>query len=122
MQTEEISFQDSMGLIERIANSSDSNRLGILLKLRAYDFLSYAEQAALDRAINNVKLGNRTENLQATVKADEMDRIAQMGIPENPEATQLLQINKYFRYVSRKNTEVDKMAEEKIHNLLAGRD
>lgn len=122
MKTEEISFQDSMGIIERIANSSDSNRLGILLKLRANDFLSYAEQSALDRAINNVKLGHRTENLQATIKADEMSRITQMGIFGNPEATQLLQINKYFRYLSRKNTEAYKMAEEKIHNLLAGRD
>lgn len=122
MQTEEISFQDSMGLIEGIANSSDSNRLGMLLKLRAYDFLSYAEQAALDSAINNVKSGRRTENLQAILKADEMARIVQMGIPGNPEATQLLHINKYVRYVSRKNTKVYKMAEEKIHRLLTGRD
>jgi hypothetical protein len=122
MKTEEISFQDSMGLIERIANSSDSNRLGILLGLRALGFLSYAEQAALDKAINNVKSGHRTEKLQASVRADEMARISQMEIPGNVEATQLLQINKYVRYVSRKNTEPYKMAEEKIRNLLAGRD
>jgi len=51
-----------------------------------------------------------------------MDRIVQMGIPGNPEATQLLYINKYIRYVSRKNTEVYKMAEEKIHRLLTGQD
>lgn len=122
MKTDEISFQDSMGLIERIANSSDPNRLNILLKLRAYDFVSYAEQAALDRAIDNVKLGRRTENLQASIKDEEMERIKQMIIPDNPEATQLLQINKYFRYISRKNTEPYRMTQEKIHNLLAGRD
>jgi hypothetical protein len=122
MKTEEISFQDSMGLIERIANSSDPQRLGVLLKLRAEAFLSYAEQAVLDKAIGNVRAGNRTENLQSSIKADEMSRIAQMGIPGNAEATQLLQLNKYFRYVSRKNTEPYRMAEEKIHNLLAGRD
>lgn len=121
MKTEDISFQDSMGLIERIANSSDSNRLSILLSLRAHDFLSYAEQAALDIAIGNVKSGHRTEKLQAVVKADEMNRIARMGIPGNPEATLLLQLNKYFRYTSRKNTEPYRMAEEKIRNLLAGR-
>jgi hypothetical protein len=46
MKTEEISFQDAMGLIERIANSSDPKRLGILLSLRGLEFLSYAEQAA----------------------------------------------------------------------------
>lgn len=122
MKTEEISFQDSMGLIERIANSSDPQRLGVLLKLRAEAFLSYAEQAALDKAIGNVRAGNRTENLQSSIKTDEMSRIAQMGIPDNAEATQLLQLNKYFRYISRKNTEPYRMAEEKIHNLLAGRD
>ena len=122
MKTEEISFQDSMGLIERIANSNDRQRLGILLKLRAESFLSYAEQAALDNAIGNVRAGNRTANLQSSIKADEMSRIAQMGIPGNAEATQLLQLNKYFRYISRKNTEPYKMAEEKIRNLLAGRD
>lgn len=122
MMTEEISFQDSMGLIERIANSNDPHRLGILLKLRAEGFLSYAEQAALDNAIGNVKAGNRTANLQSSIKADEMSRIAQMGIPGNPEATQLLQLNKYFRYISRKNTEPYKMAEKKIRDLLAGRD
>jgi hypothetical protein len=33
MKTEEISFQDSMGLVERIANSSDPKRLGILPRL-----------------------------------------------------------------------------------------
>lgn len=122
VNTEEISFQDSMGLIERIANSNDPHRLGILLKLRAEAFLSYAEQAALDNAIGNVKAGNRTANLQSSIKADEMSRIGQMGIPGNAEATQLLQLNKYFRYISRKNTEPYRMAEEKIRNLLAGRD
>lgn len=121
-KTEEISFQDAMGLIERIANSNDPQRLGILLKLRAEPFLSYAEQAALDNAIGNVRAGNRTANLQSSIKADEMSRIAQMGIPGNAEATQLLQRNKYFRYISRKNTEPYMMAEEKIRNLLAGRD
>lgn len=122
MNTEEISFQDSMGLIERIANSNDPKRLGILLKLRAEAFLSYAEQAALDNAIGNVRAGNRTANLQSSIKADEMSRIGQMGIPGNAEATQLLQLNKYFRYISRRNTEPYRMAEEKIRNLLAGRD
>lgn len=122
MNTEEISFQDSMGLIERIANSNDPKRLGILLTLRGEAFLSYAEQAALDKAIDNVKAGNRTDSLQSSVKAEELSRIAQMGIPGNSEATQLLQLNKYFRYISRKNTEPYRMAEEKIHNLLAGYD
>jgi len=122
MKTEEISFQDAMGLVERIANSSDQSRLGVLLKLRAMNFLSYAEQTALDRAIDNVKSGLRTEGLQASIRAEEMARIMQMGIAGNPEATQLLQLNKYFRFVSRKNTEPYLMAEEKIRNLLAGRD
>jgi hypothetical protein len=81
MRTEEISFQDSVGIIERIANSSDPSRLAILLKLRTADFLSYAEQAALDIAIGNVKSGNRTENIQNTVRDNELGRIAQMGIP-----------------------------------------
>jgi hypothetical protein len=122
MQTEKISFQDLIGIIERIANSSDPKRLGILLQLRAADFLSYAGQAALDIAISNVKAGNRTKDTQATVKGDELRRIAQMGIPGNADATQLLQINKYFRYISRKDTEPYKMAEAKIRNPLAGRD
>jgi hypothetical protein len=93
-----------------------------LLKLRAEAFLSYAEQAALDKAIGNVKAGNRTEGLQSSIKAEEMNRIAHMGIPGKAEATQLLQLNKYFRYISRKNTEPYRMAEEKIRNLLGGRD
>ncbi|API51110.1 hypothetical protein BMW22_05140 [Rhizobium leguminosarum] len=122
MQTEEISFQDSVGLIERIANSSDPDRLGILLKLRAHDMLSYAEQAALDIAIGNIKAGRRTTDTQAAVKGDELGRIAQMAIPGNAEATALLQINKYVRYISRKGTQPYKMAEAKIQNLLAGRD
>lgn len=119
MKTEEISFQDSMGLIERIANSNDPKRLGILLGLRAVAFLSYAEQAALDYAIGNVRAGNRTKNLQSSIKAEEMNRIAQMEIPGNSKATQLLQFSKYFRYISRKNTVAYSMAEANIHNLLA---
>jgi hypothetical protein len=122
MQTDEISFQDSMALIERIANSNDPKRLQILLKLRAEAFLSYAEQAALDKAIDNVKAGNRTENLQSAIRADEIGRIAQMVVPGNLEATRLLQLNKYVRYVSRKNTDPYRMAAEKIQNLLTGRD
>ena len=122
MKTDEISFQDSMGLIERIANSSDPKRLGILLRLRCEAFLSYAEQTALDNAIQNVKAGDRTDNLQSSIKADEMRRIAQMGIPGSAEATLLLQLNKYFRYVSRKTPEPYRIAEEKIRNLLLGRD
>lgn len=122
MKTESISFQDSMGLIERISNSNDPKRLDILLKLRAEDFLSYAEQAALDKAIENIKAGNRTEHLQSSIKAEEMRRIGQMGVPGNSEATQLLQLNKYVRYISRKDTEPYAMAEAKIRNLLMGRD
>jgi hypothetical protein len=120
MKTDEISFQDSMGIIERIASSSDPNRLGILLKLRAHDFLSYAEQAALDISINNVKAGRLTQGLQASIKADEWGRITQMGIPGDPEATFLLQFNKYARYVSRKGTQPYKMAEDKIRELVTG--
>ena len=122
MDTDGISFQDSMGLIERIANSNDPERLGILLKLRTKPFVSYAEQAALDMAIDNVKAGDRTEGLQSSVKEEEMSNIAQMAICGNVEATQLLQLNKYVRYVSRKNTEPYTMAEKKILSLLAGRD
>ena len=105
MKTDEISFQDSMGLIERIANSNDPERITTLLNLRGQGFLSYAEQAALDLAIKNVKEGNRTADLQKTIRDDEWGRISQMGFPEDLDATRLLQINKYFRYVSRKNTE-----------------
>ena len=82
MDTEEISFQDSMGLIERIANSNDPTRMGILLKLRAATFLSYAEQAALDKAIANVRAGNRTEGLQTSIREEEMGRITQMEFQE----------------------------------------
>lgn len=120
--TDELSFQDSMGLIESIANSDDPERLGILLKLRADPYVSYAEQAALDVAIDNVNAGNRTEDLQSSVSKKEWTRIAQMAIPGDVQATQLLQFNYYCRYVSRKDTEPYKMAEEKIRNLLANRD
>jgi TIR domain-containing protein len=103
MQTDVLSFQDSMGVVERIANSSDTNRLAILLKLRSLEFLSYAEQAALDLAIDNVKRGHRTEELQATIRAAEWKRLEQMGVSDgDPDKNILLRHNKYVRYISRK--------------------
>jgi hypothetical protein len=120
MRTDDISFQDSMGIVENIANSATPDRLRVLLRLRALDFLSYAEQAALDLAIENVNRNVRTKNLQETVRNLEMNRISQMTIPGNPEATRLLQLNKFFRYISRKNTEPYLKAEHAIRILLSG--
>jgi hypothetical protein len=122
LKSDTVSFQDSMGIIQNIANLSDDNRLGILLKLRTQVFISYAEQAALEKAIENVRSGLRTENLQVIIANDEKQRIMRMEIPNNAEATGLLQVNCYFRYVSRKNTEAYHVAEAKIINLLAGID
>lgn len=119
MQTTEISFRDSIGFIQRIANSSDTNRLPILLSLRALDFISYAEQAALDIAIENVKYGRRTENLEAASTLPYKETIAKMLVIGNPTATLQLQMNKYGRYITRKNTEVYLMAEAKIRELIA---
>jgi hypothetical protein len=119
MQTDDISPQDSIGLIQRIANSSDTNRLTILLKLRALDFISYAEQTALDIAIENVKYGRRTENLNEAVTLPEKARIAQMSVYGSSIGTLQLQVNKYARYVARKNSEAYTIAEAKIRELLA---
>jgi TIR domain len=118
LQTEELSFQDSVGLIERIANSWDPNRLALLLRLRGTPFLSYAEQGALDHVIENVKHGRPTQGLQEEISTAEKARISTMGIPGNPMATMILQVNKYARYVARKNTAAYKIAEAKIHEML----
>ncbi|SKC81698.1 TIR domain-containing protein [Burkholderia sp. CF099] len=117
-KTDELSFQSSMGIIERIANSNDPKRLTILLAFRARPDISYAEEAALDIAIDNAKAGNKTDKLQETVKAAELTRIANMEIPGNADATETLRMNKYFRYISRKNTEPYRMAEAKILELI----
>jgi TIR domain-containing protein len=113
-----LSFQDSMGLIEQIANSSDPKRLQYLLRLRSCDYISYAEQAALDLAIEAVKSGQRISGLQQTVRDAEWARISQMGLPGDPAATQLLRVNKYARYVSRKNSDAYVKAESYIHDMI----
>jgi len=116
--SDEITFQDSAGLIQRIANSADQNRLKVLLKLRALPQISYAEQQALDIAITNVKRGIPTENLQALAVAEERQKIAQMSILNNESATLQLQVNKYARFTSRTNSPVYQMAEANILELI----
>lgn len=119
MQTDVLSFQDSMGLLQRIANSNDTNRLAILLKLRGLEFLSYAEQDALDLAIDNVKHGRRTEKLQETIKTSEWSRIEQMSVRDNdPEKNVKLRLNKYLRYCARKGTEPYLRVEAYIRDLM----
>lgn len=115
---EEVSFETSASLIQRIANSSDFQKLKLLLKFRALPQISYAEQRALDIAIDNVKAGRITEDLQANAVRDERSKISQMGIGSNPELTRLVQINKYVRFTSRNTTEAYAMAEKKILELI----
>jgi hypothetical protein len=117
-QAEDLSWQDSAGLIERIANSRDSKRLAVLLRMRAKPEISYAEQAGLDIAIENVKRGVPTRNLQQAAVADERDKISRMEIAGNVMLTMQIRTNKYVRVVARKNTESYRMAEEKIRELI----
>lgn len=116
--TAEISFQDSAGLIERIANSRDPRRLEILLRMRAVADISYAEQKALDIAISNVRAGRVTTKLQQAATDSERAAITQMGFPGNPIVTMQIQANKYVRFVARKNTSVYNMANEKLRELI----
>lgn len=116
---DEITFESSAGLIQRIANSSDSKKLQVLLSLRAHSNMSYAEKRALDIAITNVKQGASTENLQANAVVEERAKISQMRIPGNAHATLVLQVNKYARFTSRRNSPVYGMAEKKILEMIA---
>jgi hypothetical protein len=116
---DEITFQDSAGLIERIANSHDANRLAMLLKLRALPQISYAEQQAFDIAITNVKQGIQTEALQAKSVSKERENISKMGISGNKKVTLQLQANKYARFISRKNSPVYDMAQQKILEFIS---
>ena len=111
-------FETAAGLIQRIANSSDSSRLQVLLQLRNEATLSYAEQRALDLAIDNVKRGVATVDLQARAVGPERQKISQMVIPGSAQMTQILQVNKYARFIARKNSPVYKMAEAKILELI----
>lgn len=116
---DEVSFETSAGLIQRIANSADSQRLKLLLKLRAYPNMSYAEQRALDIAIDNVKNGLQTDDLQSKSVAAERLKIMQMTIPNSQEMTMILRVNKYARFMARKNSDVYRTAEKKILELIA---
>jgi hypothetical protein len=114
---DDTSFETAAGLIQRIANSSDGRRLALLLRLRNEPNISYAEQRALDIAIDNVKEGKSTDNLQARAVAAEREKISQMGVPGSPQLTTILQLNKYARFTARKNSPVYEMAEAKILEL-----
>jgi len=116
--TADISFQDSAGLIERIANSRDPRRLEILLRLRGVADISYAEQKALDTAIANVRAGRVTTKLQQAATDDERAAIAKMGFPGNQIITMQIQANKYVRFIARKNTAAYNQANEKIRELM----
>lgn len=65
MRTEDISFQDSAGLVERIANSSDASRLALLLKLRGLSFISFAERVTLPAS--TTILANTTSSSQFAI-------------------------------------------------------
>jgi hypothetical protein len=120
-QTDDLSWRDSAGLIERVANSRDPNRLSLLLTMRGVADISYAEQAALDTAILNVRQGRATSGLLESVTQAERAKIEQMAVESGEfDATVLLQFNKYCRYIARKNTQPYLMAEAKIRELLAG--
>jgi|JI9StandDraft_2_1071091.scaffolds.fasta_scaffold32413_2 hypothetical protein len=116
---DEISFETSASLIQRIANSADGNKLKRLLLLRQNADISYAEERALDIAIDHVKRGLRIEGLQAQAVAEERAKISQMGGGSNTRATPVLQANKYARFTSRKNSAAYAMAEKAIHEIIA---
>lgn len=116
--TSELSFQDSMGYIERIANSRDPRRLEVLLRMRAVPDISYAEQKALDMSITNVKEGRPTTKLQEAAVAGEKAAIAQVMVPLNPLVTLQIQGNKYVRFVARKGTEPYATANAKLLELI----
>jgi len=116
---DEITFESSASLIQRIANSSDSKKLQVLLSLRAHSTMSYAEQRAIDIAITNVKRDALTENLQANAVLEERAKISQMRVPGDAHATLVLQVNKYARFTSRRNSPVYSMAEKKILEMIA---
>lgn len=117
---EEIPFQESAGLIQRIANSNDPKRLKLLLKLRTIKYLSYAEQDAIDIAIEAVKAGQSVFELCKKVSDAALANIQEMSVPGSPHLNKLLWVNKYSRYANRKNTEVYEKAESYIHQLLTG--
>lgn len=115
----DIAITDSVALIERLANSRDSNKLHTLLELRGRPTLAMAEHQALDIAINQVQQGKRVEKLFDSAVLPEKHRIAQMRLPGPPLLTQQLVVNKYYRFISRRDSPVHAMAQAKLLELIA---
>jgi hypothetical protein len=118
LKTEELSAQDSINIIQRIANSKDINRLKLLLELSTLDFISFAEIEAFNIAIDAVKKNIISDNLFLQVTQPEKERVSKMGVPGNEILTLQIQTCKYVRYISRKNTEPYKTAQIKLIELL----
>jgi hypothetical protein len=112
-----LSFEESMKLVERIANSTDTKRLEHLLKLRSCDYLSFAEQAGLDLAIDSVRNGMRASGLQQAVRDAEWSRIMRMKATI-PTDTEIMRIAKYARYTMRKNRPEYDQLNQKLADLL----
>jgi len=118
LKTDELSAQDSINIIQRIANSKDINRLKLLTELSTLDFLSFAEIEAFNLAIDAVKKSTSIDKLFSQVTQSEKEKISKMGVSGNTLLTIQMQTNKYVRYVSRKNTEPYKMAQKKLVELF----
>lgn len=118
LKSEQLSAQDSINIIKRIANSKDINRLKLLTELSTLDFLSFAEIEAFNLAIDAVKKPVNIDNLFGQVTQSEREEISKTGIHGNTLLTVQMQTNKYVRYISRKNTEPFKMAQKKLIELF----
>jgi len=112
--------ESSARLIERIANSADSNRLTTLLQMRAIPNISFAEEAALDMAIDSVRHHRRNEGVGQIVRQREWEKIQRMEIPGNEEATRLMRTAKMTRFLTRKGTPQYEALVQAINDLLFG--
>ncbi|NIF03964.1 toll/interleukin-1 receptor domain-containing protein [Chryseobacterium sp. Tr-659] len=118
LQSDELSIQHSLSIIQRIANSRDINRKTLLTELGTLNDLSFAEEEALNYAIDAIEKNTNIDNLFIQITQLEKDRILKMGILGNEKLTNELQLNKYVRYISRKNTEAYKMAQKRVLEIL----
>jgi hypothetical protein len=96
--------EENILLIERIANSSDPKKEERLRAAAHLKQISFAEAAAVNAALDDIKNKRLVKNLKERVRAEELQKIQEsLAEMDDPLRKTILVYFKYWRYVNRKD-------------------
>jgi hypothetical protein len=96
--------EDNLRQIESIANSTDPRKIEYLNELSASRELSFMEREAVRIALDNLRSGNKVENLKQKARARELERLTENAQMFPDASAQQVYVGlSYWRYVNRPN-------------------